>query len=584
MMGGAEVTVRAGRSGYLRKLKRFIEDCLSGLQTANQPDKLWWGKERKELEKTVRELAKRESWLAGEINQALAHGELVADPNPGWWKRFLQRRVAKKVRGRPLLMEVSGELERAHERRMRQARKLLRLKRSIQLHDALENLGVREHFRIFLSGLRKRKPGDQEKMLKTVKWEALLSTLPVWVARLSDVHRVLPLERHLFDVAIIDESTQCDLASVLPLLQRAKRVVVAGDQRQLRHVSFLSRRRMESLARNHKVAKRDQEQFDYRDRSLMDLAIDRVLDARQIGFLNEHFRSRRPIIAFSNEQFYSGRISVMTERPWASDEGALEVEYCGGTRDASGVNEKEIERIIAYLKDLLTVRSGGPPKLRPSLGILSPFRNQVETIRAHLEEKLTPKEFSVLTRDHRLLLGTPYSFQGEERDFMLLSFAVDPKTPATVYRFLERADVFNVSITRARSYQRIFSSVTVSEMPRKGILAKYLGSIGRPPGRRKKIPALPDKFADEMKAALAHHRCTVCRSATVAGVPVDLLLTREGRSLGIDLIGHPGELCEAIEEKRIRVLARAGFVLLPLGLAEWRTRKVDVLREVLKRL
>jgi hypothetical protein len=87
-----------------------------------------------------------------------------------------------------------------------------------------------------------------------------------------------------------------------------------------------------------------------------------------------------------------------------------------------------------------------------------------------------------------------------------------------------------------------------------------------------------------MKAALAHHRCTVCRSATVAGVPVDLLLTREGRSLGIDLIGHPGELCEAIEEKRIRVLARAGFVLLPLGLAEWRTRKVDVLREVLKRL
>ena len=74
------------------------------------------------------------------------------------------------------------------------------------------------------------------------------------------------------------------------------------------------------------------------------------------------------------------------------------------------------------------------------------------------------------------------------------------------------------------------------------------------------------------------------RSISVAGVPIDLLLMRDGKSLGIDLIGHPGEMCEAIEEKRIRILARAGFVLLPLGLAEWRTRKVDVLREILKRL
>lgn len=35
MLGGAEVTVRAGRQGYLSQLKKFMESCLSGQMTAN---------------------------------------------------------------------------------------------------------------------------------------------------------------------------------------------------------------------------------------------------------------------------------------------------------------------------------------------------------------------------------------------------------------------------------------------------------------------------------------------------------------------------------------------------------------------
>ena len=565
MMGGVEVAVRAGRSGYLRKLKTFVQDCLSGMHGAHAPSRRTWEDTSKELKRTLRELRRREERLAGEVEETLAHGELIADPKPSWWRWFRQGRVKARVARRPLMMEMSAELERTHARRIRIARKLLKMRRAILLRDAVEHAGVRAHLRTFLSGLRKRKPGDQEKMLRQVNWSTLLTTLPVWLVRLSDVHRVLPLERNVFDVAIIDEATQCDLASVLPVLQRARRVVVAGDQRQLRHVSFVSRRRMTALAKSHRVGVRAREGYDYRERSLMDVAIDRAMDARQIGFLNEHFRSRKPIIAFSNERFYSGRIVLMTDRPWESDAGALEVEECGGTRDRDGVNAVEIDCLIAHLREFLTESPGGPPRLPCSIGILSPFRNQVEAIGQRLGNELPGRLHRELTHKHRLLLGTAHSFQGEERDIMLLSFAVDAETPANVLRFLERPDVFNVSITRARSRQHIFTSVSAAQLPQRGLLASYLSfaQSGTPP----RVPGshIPDAFADELELGLRNHKCDVRRSVAVAGVPVDLLVLRNGRAVGIDLVGHPGEMRGAIEEERIRILARAGFALLPLG-------------------
>jgi len=48
------------------------------------------------------------------------------------------------------------------------------------------------------------------------------------------------LELGLFDYVVIDEASQCDIASALPLLARAKRAVIVGDPAQLPFVSRLS--------------------------------------------------------------------------------------------------------------------------------------------------------------------------------------------------------------------------------------------------------------------------------------------------------------------------------------------------------
>ena len=54
------------------------------------------------------------------------------------------------------------------------------------------------------------------------------------------VKNAFPLEQDLFDVLIIDEASQCDVASALPLIQRAKQIVVIGDPLQLRHISSIN--------------------------------------------------------------------------------------------------------------------------------------------------------------------------------------------------------------------------------------------------------------------------------------------------------------------------------------------------------
>jgi len=63
--------------------------------------------------------------------------------------------------------------------------------------------------------------------------------LPCWAVTSLSANNRVPFEPAFFDLLIIDESSQCDIASVLPLLYRARRVVIIGDPNQLRHVTTL---------------------------------------------------------------------------------------------------------------------------------------------------------------------------------------------------------------------------------------------------------------------------------------------------------------------------------------------------------
>ena len=64
----------------------------------------------------------------------------------------------------------------------------------------------------------------------------------------------VPFDPQFFDILIIDEASQCDIASILPLLFRAKKVVIIGDPKQLRHISRVPIAKDRQLLQSHGLA------------------------------------------------------------------------------------------------------------------------------------------------------------------------------------------------------------------------------------------------------------------------------------------------------------------------------------------
>jgi superfamily I DNA and/or RNA helicase len=67
----------------------------------------------------------------------------------------------------------------------------------------------------------------------------IMRAFPLWSVSNLSARSALPLVPGLFDLVIIDEASQCDIPSIVPLLARSKRAVLAGDPMQLKHISTL---------------------------------------------------------------------------------------------------------------------------------------------------------------------------------------------------------------------------------------------------------------------------------------------------------------------------------------------------------
>ena len=74
-----------------------------------------------------------------------------------------------------------------------------------------------------------------------------------WACTALSMQRSFRLERGLFDLVIIDEASQCSLATALPLAYRAKRLAVIGDPNQLTPVITLSDSLLRKMAASERL-------------------------------------------------------------------------------------------------------------------------------------------------------------------------------------------------------------------------------------------------------------------------------------------------------------------------------------------
>jgi len=281
---------------------------------------------------------------------------------------------------------------------------------------------------------------------------------PVWIITSLSARQAIPLEPGLFELVIIDEASQCDIASALPLLFRSRRAVIIGDPHQLRHVSTLRPGEEETLAGETGCTDLLLD-WSYRRRSLYDAAEAAVSRTGGRPFLlDEHYRSHPEIIEFSNQAFYQGKLVLrtnlaalrgrLTEQPlgvyWHDVQGEALL------RGHSAINPAEAEAVIATLERWLAKGLGASAA---SVGVVTPFRAQMDLIERALRAQPWWPEVQ-----GRVTVGTAHRFQGDERDIMLFSPVVAPglKPGAAKWVALEEHQLLNVAVTRARAVLHVF--------------------------------------------------------------------------------------------------------------------------------
>jgi hypothetical protein len=341
---------------------------------------------------------------------------------------------------------------------LREAERDRRIARGEALADEVArrtDSGARRAVAALSTALRGGRAG-RRRHLAAIDVGELTTALPLWVGTLGEIESLLPPVAGAFDVVVLDEASQIDQVSASAALLRAKRVVVIGDPRQLRFVSFLADADVSTAVVAHGCQPLA-DRLDVRRVSAFDLAA----STAPVRFLDEHFRSVPHLIGFSSRHFYDDRLLVATRHPSNEAVDAIDVLRVDGAKE-DGVNVREVDAAIAQVRALLD----DPEHPGQTIGIVSPYRAQVDAIRERIGAEL-PIE---VIETGRLRVGTVHGFQGAECDVAVASFGISDGG-GRGRQFLEDPHLFNVLVTRARRQVIVLASV---DSPPPGLLADYL--------------------------------------------------------------------------------------------------------------
>ncbi len=567
LIGQKDFIVRAGAASQQSQLKKYLLDLLSGFTPLEQEGRV----DQRAVSRQKAKIFTLEQTFLKRCKKAIRHGKFThkALKHPGLLNRFKGYIAKRDAHNNHSLFTQFDKICQENRIREKMLANFINGSRKQQLSRVLKD--NREHLQHYSKAIRARNSSSQESHFDNIDYNILLQALPVWLCNLGELHRSLPLKRELFDLVIIDEATQCDMATAIPALYRAKRAVVVGDPKQLKFVSFLSRDKEQKL----------QKKFDlghlppsYRDNSLMEQVNSAIKEQAAIVMLDEHFRSKPELIQFSNKKFYNQQLKLMRQKPAAVDDNPIELIFCDGVYN-NGKNRSEAQAVLAKLNSIL--QSYERQGITPSIGILSPFREQVQILNKLLTRHIYPDKLE----KHQIRVDTPYGFQGDERDIMLISFCVDPESSGHAYQYMNRADVFNVAITRARDALYLFLSAPPHRLKSGTLLFDYIHSCERAATFDLSEDTEFDAFQGEVCRILTLNGVNTWKNYPIAGAEMDIACQYGDKLLAIDLIGYPGESQQYYHLERYKLFQRTGITLFPLAYSSWVYQRQRTLQQLL---
>lgn len=311
---------------------------------------------------------------------------------------------------------------------------------------------------------RKRKMSINKFMSK-YKLE-MLDSIKIWLMTPEVVSDILPFEKNTFDIVIFDEASQLYVEKSIPSIYRAKKVIIAGDQKQLKPSSLGQGRILDEI---------DEEEITDGF-----LEYESLLDAAKYKYkstmLNYHYRSKyEELIAFSNYAFYDGKLMVISNAN-RTDEKPIERIKIENGQWINKQNEQEAQTVIKLIKNILITR-----KNNETIGVITFNASQMNLIEDLIEkEKNFDSNFAtlMLAEENRFTNGENISFfvknieavQGDERDIIIFCIGYAKNEVGRVainFGWLNQdggENRLNVAISRAKEKIFVVTSIEPEEL------------------------------------------------------------------------------------------------------------------------
>ena len=277
--------------------------------------------------------------------------------------------------------------------------------------------------------------------------------VPAWVMSIDQVaetfgDRIVEAEGGdpLFDVVIVDEASQSPLTSAF-VMQLAERVAIVGDPYQTTPPSFQTHDAQEAARKQ--ISDPDVQGLLAPNQSLWGVG---SVAVQQVN-LTEHFRCPPEVIGWAQEKIYREiadvNLEVLTGVDPQRPKPVIEIDAT-----AVGADDPQADAIVEDLRALLE----DPPGWLGDVGIVVRNPRRASAVQRAVFDAID----QATLEERKVRVGTPYQFQGAQRDLMYLAMSDDPPEPGRqhVTRSFDSSTVnqMNVAVSRARQQLRVVYS------------------------------------------------------------------------------------------------------------------------------
>jgi very-short-patch-repair endonuclease len=439
--------------------------------------------------------------------------------------------------------------------------------------------------------MQKQRPRKPLRDLYTEAPQAMLALAPCVMASPLSISQFLP-RASIFDVVIFDEGSQVTPESAITAILRGRRVVIAGDDKQLPPTDFF------------RGSVEDDD--DDTDDGVATAGTESILQAirpftKELG-LRVHYRSRdERLIAFSNYYLYGNELLTFPGSGADAQGLRFEVVNPSGSEIDEESSSPEVRRVVDLILEHARVRPN------ESLGVIalgSPHARRVEmALAAARRDNPDVEDFFREDGVEPFFIKNLERVQGDERDAIILTIGYGrTKTGAVSHNFGpitheggERR--LNVAVTRAKSRLTLVAGYRKAELnpnalSSKGakLLAAYLGyaeSSGKDLGRDAADPSVPpNAFERDIQNALEKRLGTgIIPQYGVGKFRIDLAVqspTEPGRFvMAVECDGatyHSAPTARMRDRLRQRVLEDLGWHFCRVWSTDWfndRERELD---------